>query len=351
MSAAVAWRWWVRQLASLMPSGLRKASFAGGRRITVDIDGHRLGWTDGSGGERIDVPLQDRDGGTADALAQPQPLPVSPSRVQVRLAPADYLLTRLSLPPAARAHLREAVGYQLPRLVPFSTEQVLYACGIDNAATTDAQLEAWVVVVPQSRLATALQTLGITAIPDSLPVDTPPRAGEALAFDWRLPQNNGLTPGWVRAAWLGAIGVLLFAGGLHLYNRQATYDALETTLAGLRTEAVGVADLRRQVTETTSGLDWLTAKKAATVATLRVLDVLTRELDDDTWLQLLEVDEGRVSMQGISTAPAALIEILEDTALFANVRFEAAITQDRRNSGNRFSISADLVGEDDGGRR
>jgi hypothetical protein len=48
-------------------------------------------------------------------------------------------------------------------------------------------------------------------------------------------------------------------------------------------------------------------------------------------------------MQGVSSAPAALIETLEDTALLRGVQFDAAITQAGRGEGSRFNISARTV--------
>jgi hypothetical protein len=45
-------------------------------------------------------------------------------------------------------------------------------------------------------------------------------------------------------------------------------------------------------------------------------------------------------MQGVSTAPAALIEALEQSPLLSDVRFESAITQAGRDEGRRFNISA-----------
>ena len=40
--------------------------------------------------------------------------------------------------------------------------------------------------------------------------------------------------------------------------------------------------------------------------------MLTRELDDETWIINLELEGPKLAMQGVSSAPAALIEALGD---------------------------------------
>ena len=80
-----------------------------------------------------------------------------------------------------------------------------------------------------------------------------------------------------------------------------------------------------------------------------LLDMLTQQLDDRTWLQGLELRGQRLTLRGISSSPATLLETLEASRLLQNVRFEAAITRDGRGQGDRFNISAQLERAVEGG--
>jgi general secretion pathway protein L len=110
-------------------------------------------------------------------------------------------------------------------------------------------------------------------------------------------------------------------------------------LSGLRTEAAKVSQLRQRLDDSVQRLEWLGERKRLTASTLVLLDSLAQLLDDQTWLQRLDFDGKDLTLTGISSAPSALVETLETSSSFEGVRFDA-FTQDRRNEGNRFNLSA-----------
>jgi general secretion pathway protein L len=335
--------WWLTQLASLVPGPLRRGWYAGGKTVTLEIEHEHLAISPVPGGERI---LVDLPTGPAARIDRNDELagriPSALNTLKVRLAPQEFLVRRFTLPLAARTHLAEAVGYQLPKLIPFSSAQVLYACGVEKDSPASGPLNVWLAAVPRRRLEAALTLLDIDMPEGALPIASPPAQGDWLDFTWRIQQRTGLSFGSRRLLWAGAAACWLAGLGLHLHNKQSDHDALSSTLADLRGQSAEVSRLREQLTNTIAQVDWLNQKKQSVVSTLDILDILTRELEDDTWLQTLELKDNEVSIQGLSPAPAGLIEKLEDATLLRDVRFESAITQDARNQGSRFSISARL---------
>lgn len=342
-------RWWLDQLASLVPARLSLPWSANNGSLTIEIDQQALTVIPPRAKEGIAIELATGGAGGDENPALRARVPKDLNAVNVRLAPHEFLLRRFPLPVAARPHLRDAVGFQLPKVTPFTASQVYYACGIDrDVPSSDDLVNVWVVAVPRRRVLAALQALGLEE-PETPPgISHPPAAGEWLDFTWRVSQKNVASQTRHRLLWVGAGILCILAAGLHLYNRQATRDSLSETLSDLRRQSAEVAGIRERLAETSARVDWMNEAKNASVSTLDVLDVLTRELEDDTWLQNLEVTREKVSLQGLSPAPAGLIEKLEGAPILHDVRFESAITQDPRNSGSRFSISAKLRSAVDG---
>jgi general secretion pathway protein L len=73
-----------------------------------------------------------------------------------------------------------------------------------------------------------------------------------------------------------------------------------------------------------------------------VLEVLTRLLPDDTWLDRFELRGGQIKIQGESKAASSLIPLIEAAPLFRNVSFAAPVTHNVRTAKERFVITAQL---------
>ena len=130
--------------------------------------------------------------------------------------------------------------------------------------------------------------------------------------------------------------------GLHVHRQQQTQQQLDAELKELRARAVEVSDLRDRLSVARAQLDELTRHRTSARSPLVLLDTLTQRLDDQTWIQGLDLRGDDLRLRGISTAPASVIETLEASTLLQEVRFEAAITRDGRGQGERFNVSARL---------
>jgi general secretion pathway protein L len=146
-----------------------------------------------------------------------------------------------------------------------------------------------------------------------------------------------------KALWWGLAALWIIAGAVMIMNQQRDFAALQVTHDELRREAAAVGQLRERIDLARAQLDSLLQRRQLTVTPLQLLNELTETLDDDTWLINLELQGDKLSLQGVSPTPAALIEILEDTTLLRDVQFDAAITQAGAGEGRRFNISARTV--------
>ena len=336
--------WWRSQLVELMPMALRGAWQGTKSTLVLVIDGDTvllqspLLKTQAA----CDLPNDTetvRPANVDDFLSR---LPGRPQRLALQLAPNEYLLRRLTLPRAAQANLAEAVGYQLPQLTPFTASQLVYACGETQDSPQAGPISVWLVAVPRQRIARALALIGQTPPDGYLPLRQPPQPGEPLELSWRVPDASVLGGQRMRLAWLGLVALWVGVLGLHLYHQHQAQTKLDETLDELRVRAPRVGELRDRLTTAEAQIAKITRLRQSTPSTLAVLEVLTEQLDDQTWLEGFDLREGRLTLRGLSQSPATLIETLEATAVLRDVRFGSAITRDGRSEGDRFNLSAQV---------
>lgn len=338
--------WWFEQLASLIPTPLRQFRFSSRNAPTITIEGHSLTIPGQKAGEKTTIPF-DRRSGDSPEVSQTleERLPSKPNALRVRLAPQEFLVQRLTLPASARNHLREAIGYQLSKLTPFNPDQVIYACGMQDNGAQDGQQNAWLVVVPRQKITTALDILGLSPPNGSIDIDRPPEPSEWLEFVWRFSSTSGGSRRTRQILWGGAFLVLGLAAGLHLYQKVETHRAYASKVEALDGQMEEVKRLQRIISATTAPFEHLNDLRSARISTLEVLQSLTQEIGDDTWLDYFELKGDKLKIQGFSPNPAGLIQLLESLPTMSEVRFESAITQDPRRNLSRFSIGARIAAQ------
>lgn len=329
-------RWWLGNLGSLLPAALRGRHSAHKHvyRLTLTADQAilRIGEQD------YQIPIDPED--TSDLISPPS---LEGGLLELELVPGQFLVRRLKLPVAAKDHLKEAIGYQLPRLVPFSPSKMRFAFGIDKKASDKTDLWIWVVVVPRERLDKVLRWQGIDPEAWVLEVKDQPAPGEPLLIPWRLSDRAGRRKVGRRLLAVGLIVLWAAPLGLHIYHQYAQRHWLEEQLAERRPL---VAETRRLIGELENAahrVEWLNEKKRRTASALEVLEVLSQKVPSDSWLQSFEYKSGHIVLQGYSPAPGRLIQRLEELPMLENVQFASAVVSDPRQGGSRFKIRADLV--------
>ena len=336
--------WWRSQLGELIPSSWRGRGQQRRNRLTLTLSAGKVTITDAAG----------REIGEYD-LATPEPLTVPDGvatairsmrgqlrQVDVVLPQRDYLLRTLTMPAAARTNLHEAVGYQLGKLTPFTSSQLLYACGTTAETVAEGLVPVWLAAVPRQSLQRAMAIIGQEAPTGPLPLSTPPRAEAELHFTWHTATQSRYARTGLRLAFVGMLLSWAAALGLHLHNLDQARESLSDELDALRVQAAEVQRLRDQVSQHTVSAEKLTSLRHRYVSPLVVLGTLTEQLDDRTWLQNLELDGNELTLRGTSSAAATLIETLEASDLLHQVEFNAAITRNAGEDGDRFNLTARL---------
>lgn len=348
MRASDFFRWWTARLDELVPAPLRATLRETRASLTLKVDTDRIELSASSADAVVTLDATAGNQAGLDALLSSLSGP--PQRIRLALAPSTYLARRLTLPRAARGDLAEAVRYQLPALTPFRADNVLYACGETMVSAANGDLDVWLVAIPRQRLERTLQRIGQSPPRSPLPLQHPPADGETLEIVWRTADRSAPPLRLGRLAWIGMIALWLAVPSVHLYPVGNEQAALDRELATLRKEAREVSALRERLEAVQVQTTWLAERRQAAVSPLGVIDRLSELLDDRTWLQGLDLQGDGLTLRGLSSSTASLIEILEASSLLEDVRFDAAITRDRRGQGDRFNISARIVltAKDDG---
>jgi general secretion pathway protein L len=368
------WRWWMGELAPLVPMAPRAALQR--RRLRPILafgDGVAVLWeprvVDGALvlAEAARVPL----GTDAAAIAQSgrvliEALPPRAAggavKIVVALPRAQVLRKRLTLPAAVEENLREALAYDLDRHTPFRADQLYFDAAVigrdlakreitvDWAAALKTAVDAarrhaetWGAVVvgvtpeaPEPGSATVVPPARWSKL-NLLPEEERPEA-----VLWRRPQF--LLP----AALLGIAALIAIV--LPIWQKRDYAIALTEVTEQARVQAAASDALRQLLDLTTGDYNFALGKKYAFPSTVQLLDDVTRILPDDTWLTQFDVKsvpKGKeprrdILLRGESGNAGRLVSALEDSKMFGEAAPRSPTTKIQPGPGEVFDLGAQV---------
>ena len=364
MSAAGRWRpqpgrilevarrflhWWGGELFGLLPDRLSRLAIRSRCWVVVDIarDGvAAVGMLDDRGYREV----ARMDAGTAGPLrSEALDNLRRPGRwveTVIRLPAEAALIRHLVLPAAAAANLRPILTFELERLIPYRPELVLFDYAYAPRAGAPAQIDVEIAVVPRQIVAEAMETAGRLGVVPTVAglwqgTGLPPRF--QLLFG--LTSLAGDPPSFRRNRWLVRVvpAVLLaVAVGSHTVRHADREAQLVGRLDAAKEQARATEVIRKEVSALGERLAFLPARGRAPSA-LEVMNELSRELPDDTWVFSLEIANGEARIAGYAPAATALLGLLIRSPLMAGPRFRAPVTRAPDGKSDRFDLSVKLL--------
>ncbi len=263
------------------------------------------------------------------------------------LLPSSAVLRRvLPLPAAAEPRLREVLAFELDRQTPFTADQVTYQGRVLSRDLASQQLQVELWVLPRARLAAEMQALGplgehlagVDAVdPDGLRhgLNLLPETGQVRRMDPARKLN----------AALAAIAVICVLGALAmtLHNRGARLEQFKRDVAAANDAARQARIVRNQLETSAAAANFLAEQRALRPTMLEVLDDLTRRIPDDTALDKLAINDGKLVIVGQSRGAPALVGLLQDSPLLREPALSGAVQADPRTGRDRFTLTA-LIG-------
>lgn len=339
-------RWWGRELAALVPPGLRPPNRPSPRMLWVGMEPGALVLWRLAGQKRSEIGRVNLAAG--DAADHKIAFDVLHGKagahpVGICLPPAQVLRREIILPLAAAENLTQVLGFELGRQTPYTADQAYYDQRLLREDRSGNRLHVLLGVAPRTvvdEILSRLTAWGVT--PQAVVVsDELESTGDCLNL---LPPGLRPKPGragyWLYAAMAGvmlALFVVLLA--IPIWKKREAVIALQPILARAQQQADAVDVLKREQERLLAEYNFPIEHKLATPAKLALLDEVTRILPDNTWLQELNIHGVEISMQGNTSSSAKLIGLFEQSALLENANFKSPLVKVQGGE-ERFQLAA-----------
>ena len=270
----------------------------------------------------------------------------------LRLGEDQVLERELQIPEAARDVLEPIITNQLEPVMPWPISEARIGYEVQGAGDGDGQLKVRTAATSKALLSEALEEaarLGVRV--EHIEFATSPQAERGIPL---------LAPGEVEKAARRArsirnslvlfLVIALAIAGLGLWRWLPAYRAhraIAAELAALQARVAEVREANSRRAERIAQRRRLVELRKRRPAVVVVLAALTRALPDDAYLTRLELRGERLLITGTARDAASLVERLEAMPLFADVAFSAPTIREKGKPGERFTISARLLGEVD----
>jgi general secretion pathway protein L len=342
--------WWSRQMRDLLPD-------------------HWLGrWDDRSGALLVEpaesdsglppyrgVALRERRSGTERLLGRFALDPAGlndlrqmisrrrPKR-SVLLLPQDALLERtVFLPLAAERDWTSVMRFEMDRLTPFSASDVFWSGIVPGRDRPQGRLQLLLSLVPRAGVDQLLASLALAGLrPDAMQALAPD--GQIRSIGLERMASRGMI--WLHRA-VAAISAIcaalaLAAVALPFLMQSRELHRVDSLIAALNPTVQQAEALRRTALERAARNSAIAARRQGSGDAMAVLAAVTDALPDDTYLQELSLDHGRLNLAGQSGEAARLIAVLTGNGRIRNPVFSAPVTRNEVVHADVFSIRAEV---------
>jgi general secretion pathway protein L len=345
-------RWWLTELAGLLPAALTAAVRRGPRRLVVLLSEREAVFREGRDGNLRhlgSVKFADlSEGAQLGAVAAVvKSAATRAGEVVLRLPRTQILCRRVELPLAAAENLREVLSFEMDRHTPFQAGEVYFDYRLISKDPAGKRLTVDLAVVARSLADAAVARLSTWGLaPDRLDV-VQGSAAQDVGFNLLPVSAMRREGGDLHRATAGAAivvcGLLAVAFYLPILQKQEILAASEAHLALVQVEAAAAKELSAQVESLLERGRFVVEQKRGRPAVAELLDEVTELLPDHTWIIRFGWTGERLTLSGYSAKPSALIALFEQSDMLSEVRFNSPVTVDQKIGLERFNLSATVA--------
>jgi general secretion pathway protein L len=261
--------------------------------------------------------------------------------IELRLAKQHILFLQKTFPESIQENLAQAIRYQIDRLTPFNADNVYFDVHISAYKREKHQVISDIFIAPRQwvdALIERLKKIGIDQV-DSISV-THERSSINLTVDG-IP-NRELHPKLSRKPlFFMLIALVMTLIAPLVYQNYLLYQ-VDSKITDLRESAATQLSIRDKLYEAEQALVFLKEKRANLPMALDIVETLSKEIPQNTWLKYLTIGNGILEIRGESRRALALIDVLEESTSFSDVRFNSPVALNKKNKRDKFYIQATL---------
>ena len=336
-------RWWLAELAGCVPTQLKRRLARRSDAIVLALEGNRVAVHHEAGGGSA-RPLGTLELERAEASPLLRKLRRGKLPVCLRLPAERGLVTEIALPLAVEENLDQVLRFELDRRTPFSPAAAHFAHRIVRRDAAAGQLILELVVVPRPVVSAAMATIGRLGLkPDRVEVAASTTGAPASGNLLDAAASSGRRTRFAGIAAAAAASAAAAYAGFVVYTTHHDALAWQSRLQSAQRMANRAADAQAEVAKLQAAKHFLLARKQERRSVSELLDNLSRNLPDDTYLTELTLKANDVRMVGLSGGASGLIGVVGRSGAFAEPSFPAAVTFDPTAGRERFELIAKVT--------
>ncbi len=349
-------RWWLSELAGLLPTSWLAALKYEPRRLVVTFSDGEAVFYHGRGRKLRELGSVAfgslAEGDSADGVSRlVARVRARIEEVVVRLPRTSVLRRQVELPLAAAENLREVLGFEMDRHTPFKAEEVYFDYHLLSTDSAAKRLVVDLAVVTRAQADDAVKRLAAWALdPNRLEIEDGQDGSDTpfnLLSASMVRVNGGGLRRFTALSAVTACVLLAIAIFLPISHKQEALKLAEARLSSVQADAAEANALREQVAELLKRGRFVVGQKRSKPTVAELLSEVTEILPDDTWLIQFGWRNDRVTISGYSASPSALIGLLQQSDLLTGVRFSSPVTVDQKIGLERFNLSATVLRRDE----
>jgi len=348
--------WWQRELIAMLPASGRNWLSHSVPSLRVHLNDTHVDFTLRKGTELLPVATIPVNGERSldhhrDKLRKSlKRAGYAENLVAIDLAKEQFASLHLKLPKATREYLGEVLRNEMDRYTPFSEDQVYFDFRVDEAEPKSDTVGVHLVLTPRQSLdewLDKLTTLGLNVTHvGPTGIDEQRRADFNLMPKQRTSRMRRRRLTRMAFASAACLLLLILSVWLPISERQHAIAVVDARLGEARSAADELVRTRKKLEDLRLTAASLQGEKQVRPAVVALLAELTALLPDDTWLVQMNQRENDLRVAGYSANASSLIELLENSDLLENVRFDAPVTMDSETTREHFRIIASLETKD-----
>lgn len=339
------WAWWSQALLSWLPSRWRALLGVSDARLLLEPADAQLMVSLLQGGQRQS--LQVLPSGSVPNEVDAALPPRVAGLPRYGLLPVSAVLRKpLRMPAAAETRLREVLGFEIDRQTPFSAAQVYYDVRLLQRRD-DGQLDTELVVAPRQLVDALLGPVEVWQQQldgvDAVGAEGQPLGVNLLPLPMRRQRIDPMRR-LNRLLLIAGLVMLVLAAWQLLENRRAAAAQLSTQVEASAVRARAVAAQRQQLQDLVDGQQFFTAQRAQQPSATEIINELSQRLGDDTSLEKLSIEGGRMQLIGMSGSASSLVSKLEGSKLWRTPSLTGVLQAGQGAGRERFTLTAELRG-------